>query len=107
MLNVRKPMFGVAVQAEVAPPLTGLVQFSEPFAPGLAVTTYCRGAVHDAVVPVFSPAQLQLNCVTELVTADAVPLEHRLAVGATSAATPSAEPQTPLTGTTSVMLCVT
>ena len=49
------------------------------------------------MLPVFSPMQFQVNCDTAELTVDAVPAAHRLALGALSAATPLAVPQTPLT----------
>ncbi len=54
-----------------------------------------RGAVHDAVVPPFDPVQLQAKELVPL-TAEAVPVLQRPALGAELTATLAEEPQAPL-----------
>ena len=67
-------------------------------APALAVTWYWRGALHCAVVPPLLPAQSQVKVAAALVTPLAVPVLHRLTLGAATTATPWALAQTPLIG---------
>ena len=66
------------------------VPFAEPQIPFMAAS----GALHDAVVPLFVPAQVHVSGpVPEM--ADAVPVVQRLVVGALVTATVFAEPHTP------------
>jgi hypothetical protein len=62
--------------------------------PHLAATLG-NGAAHEAVVPPFTPAQLQFQGPVP-VSAEAVPVEQRPVVGAPVVATPLAAPQAPL-----------
>ena len=103
MLWVSKPEAGAAVQVVVLPPLTGLTQLSAPFAPAVAVTVYWCGAAQLAVVPPLAPTQVQVKLLVPVDTADAAPKLHRLALGATSEATPLADPQAPFCGTSTAV----
>jgi hypothetical protein len=72
--------------------LATLVPFAAPHCPFTGTST---GAEHDALAPPFDPAELQLHGPLPL-SAEAVPVEQRLVVGALPVATPLAAPQTPL-----------
>ncbi len=91
----------VPLTAEAAPalqrPVVGTLVRSAPFdVPQLPLTAAGRsGAEQLAVVPPLLPAQLQLHGPLPL-TAEAIPAEHKLLVGALVTATPLAEPQAPL-----------
>ena len=92
MLTVLKPTEGVAVQALVVPPMTGVVQLIVPLVPALAVTVYCRGALHVVLAPPPSTLQPQVKLLTPLVTVVGKPGLHRFAVGAVGVATACALP---------------
>ena len=66
-----------------------------PHTPFTTVTA--RSAWHDAVVPPLLPAQLQVHGPVPR-TFEAVPAEHKLAVGAVETVVPFAEPHAPVTG---------
>lgn len=57
-----------------------------------------RGAVHCAVVPPFSPPQLQVYVLVFVVTDDAVPALQRLVTGAMETLPPLLGPQRPFVG---------
>jgi len=80
-------------------PLFGVISVGNPFAgPQFPVTGAggIREAVQLTVMPPFWPRQFQFQGPLPL-TAVAVPLEHSPSIGCTTAATPLAPPQSPLT----------
>ena len=60
------------------------------------VMAYRRGAAHEVVPPPLPPTQLQPKLLATGVTAPAVPLAHRFALGAVIDATVLAVPHAPI-----------
>jgi hypothetical protein len=85
------------LQRPVVGALLTVAPFDEPQAPFTGVDTGVLLAVHCTAAPLLLPAQLQSHGPLP-VTADAVPVLHRLIVGAPLSVAPLAEPHTPFTG---------
>ena len=100
-LQLQEYVFPLKVTAEVVPTLQRLVVGVEVKVPPSAVPhsplIINFVLVHESLDPPQEPVQDQVKVVGFVLTPEAVPLLHKLVVGAVHDDPVSAEPQTPLT----------